>query len=378
VVSQFGLACLLLVGAALLIQSFLRVLDVNLGFQPERAAVLRVDPSFQIATATRANSFIDDVLQRVRSVPGIKAAGISDVLPLEGDRGWQVGAKGVVYDKNNHPEAYIRVVTDGYFEALGIPLKSGREFTASDRGSSEPVVMVNETLARTLWPGRNAVGQVMTQDGGRRVVGVVGDVHHGGPELSGGSEMYLPMRQTGDYAAMRLIVRTALPPDSLAAGIRMALRPIDPNLPVTEFQTMQDLVDKVVSPRRFLVLLLTAFAGFALLLASLGIYALVSYSVNQRTKEIGICMALGASPWRVQRGVLARTLLLTVTGVALGTLGSFALSQWIASLLFGTTPTNPAVFSGVSLLLCVVALTAGYVPSRRASRVDPMQALRTE
>jgi hypothetical protein len=153
VVSQVALACLLLVGAALLIQSFLHVLDVNLGFQPERAAALRVDPSFQISTAARANGFIDDMLQRVRSVPGIEATGISDVLPLDGDRGWQVGAKGVVYDKNNHPQAFIRVVTDGYFEALGIPLKSGREFTASDRGSSEPVVMVNETLARTLWPG---------------------------------------------------------------------------------------------------------------------------------------------------------------------------------------------------------------------------------
>jgi predicted permease len=378
VVSQFALACLLLVGAALLIKSFLRVLDVNLGFQPERAAALRVDPSFQISTAARANSFIDDVLQRVRSVPGIRAAGISDVLPLDGDRGWQVGAKGQVYDKNNHPEAFIRVVTDGYLEALGIPLKSGREFTASDRESTEPVVMVNETLARTLWPGRDAVGQMMTQDGGRRVIGVVGDVRHGGPEESGGSEMYMPMRQTGDYAAMKLVVRTALPPDSLAAGIRMALRPIDPNLPVTEFQTLQGLVDKIVSPRRFLVLLLTAFAGFALLLASLGIYALISYSVNQRTKEIGICMALGASPWRVQRGVLASTLLLAAAGVALGTVGSFALSQWIASLLFGTTPTNPAVFSGVSLLLCLVALTAAYVPSRRASRIDPMQALRTQ
>jgi len=141
---------------------------------------------------------------------------------------------------------------------------------------------------------------------------------------------------------------------------------------------MQGLVDKLVSPRRFLVLLLTAFAGFALLFASLGIYALISYSVNQRTKEIGICMALGASPWRVQRGVLARTLMLTFAGVALGTLGSFALSRWIASLLFGTAPTNPAVFFGVSLLLCVVALTAAYLPSRRASRIDPMQALRTE
>jgi predicted permease len=378
VVSQFALACVLLVGAALLIQSFLRVLKVNLGFQPEHAAALRIDPSVRISNPTQQNAFIDDALHRARAVPGISAAGISDILPLDGDRGWQVSGRGQVWDKNNHPEAFIRVVSDGYFEALGISLKSGREFTESDRASSEFVVMVNETLARTLWPGQNAVGQMMTQDGGRRVVGVVADVHHGGPERLGGSEMYLPMRQTGDYAAMRLVVRTALPPDGLAAGIRTALRPINPNLSVTEFQTLQGLVDKVVSPRRFLVTLLSGFAGFALLLASLGIYALISYSVHQRTKEIGIRMALGANAGLVLRGVLSRTLRLAIAGVALGTLGSFALGKWIASLLFGTTPTNPAVFSGVGLLLCAVALVAAYVPARRASRIDPMQALRTE
>jgi predicted permease len=378
VVSEFALACLLLVGAALLIQSFLRVLDVNLGFRPERAAALRIDPSFQISSLAQQDSFIDDVLQRARAVPGIVAAGLTDVLPLDGDRGWQVSGKGQVWDKDNHPGAFIRVVSDGYFEALGIPLKAGRDFTESDRASSEPVVIVNETLARTLWPGQDAVGQMVTQDGGRRVVGVVGDVHHGGPERSGGSEMYLPMRQTGDYAATELVVRTGLPPDNLAAGMRLALRPLDPNLPVTEFQTFQELVDKVMSPRRFLVILLAGFAGFALLLASLGIYALISYSVNQRTKEIGIRMAMGASSWLVQRNVLTRTLRLALAGVALGTLCSFALSKWIESLLFGTTPTDPAVFSGVILLLCSVALIAGYVPARRASRIDPMQALRTE
>jgi predicted permease len=378
VVSQFALACVLLVGASLLIQSFLRVLDVNLGFQPERAAALRIDPSFQISTAAQADSFIDDVLHRARSVPGIAAAGITDVLPLDGDRSWQVRGKGQVNDKNHYAEAFIRVVTDGYFEALRVPLKSGREFTEADRASTEPVVMVNETLARTLWPGQDAVGQIVAQDGGRRVISVVGDVHHGGPERAGGLEMYLPMRQTGDYAAMKLVVRTTLPPDGLAASIRMALRPIDPNLPVTEFQTLQGLVDKVVSPRRFLVMLLSGFAGFALLLASLGIYALISYSVHQRTKEIGIRMALGANPRLVQRGVLTKTLRLALAGVALGTLGSFALSKWIESLLFGTTPTNPAVFSGVALLLCAVALIAAYIPARRASRIEPLQALRTE
>ena len=378
VVSQFALACVLLVGAALLIQSFLRVLAVNLGFQPERAAALRIDPSFTVQSYAQQNSFIDEVLQRARAIPGIDAAGISDILPLDGDRSWQVGAKGQIYDKNNHPEAFIRVVTDGYFQSLGIQLKSGREFTESDRASSEPVVIVNETLARTLWPGQDAVGQMVTQDSGRRVIGIVADVHHGGPERLGGSEMYIPMRQTADYAAMRLIVRTILPPESLAASIRIALRPIDPNLPVTEFQTLEMFVNKVVSPRRFLVMLLTGFAGFALLLASLGIYALISYSVNQRTKEIGIRMALGANSGLVLRGVLTKTLQLALAGVALGTLGSFALSKWIQSLLFGTTPTNPAIFSGVGLLLCAVALLAAYVPARRASRIQPLEALRTE
>ena len=378
VISQFALACVLLVGAALLIQSFLRVLAVDLGFQPERAAALRIDPSFKIKSFEQQNVFIDDVLNRVRSIPGITAAGVSDLLPLDGDRSWQVGAQGQVYDENNHPEAFIRVVTDGYFQALGVALKSGREFTPGDRKSNEPVVMINETLARTLWPGQNAVGKIVTQDGGRRVIGVVADVHHGGPERSGGSEMYIPMRQTGDYSAMRLVVRTTLPPDSLATSLRVALRPIDSNLPVAEFQTLQGLVDKAVSPRRFLVMLLSGFAGFALLLASLGIYALISYSVHQRTKEIGIRMALGANARLVLRGVLSRTLRLALAGVVLGTLGSFALDKWIESLLFGTTGTNPAVFSGVGLLLCAVALAAAYVPARRASRIEPLQALRTE
>lgn len=378
VVSEFALACVLLVGAALLIHSFLRVLDVNLGFQPERAAALRIDPSFPISDLTQKNTFIDDVLARAQSVPGITAAGIADNLPLDGDRSWQVLGEGQPNDKDHYNEAFVRVVSDGYFEALGIQLKSGREFTQGDRVSTEPVVMVNETLARTLWPGKDAVGQMITQDGGRRVVGVVADVHHGGPENSGGLEMYLPMRQTGDYAAMRLVVRTALPPDSLAAGLRIALRPLDPNLPVTDFQTLQGLLDRSVSPRRFLVMLMAGFAGFALLLASLGIYALISYSVNQRAKEIGICMALGASSGLVQREVLTKTLRLALAGVALGTLGSFASSKWIESLLFGTTRMDPAVFSGVSLLLCAVALVAAYVPARRASRIDPMQALRTE
>lgn len=377
VVAELAFACVLLVGSGLLIRSFLRVLDVNLGFQPERAAALRVDPSFRISGSAQQNAFIDDMLQRARSAPGIVAAGMTDVLPLRDDRAWAVGAVGRVYEKGRRPETYVRVVTDGYFEAAGIPLRLGRTFTERDRASSELVVVVNETFARKLWPGQNPLGQSITTDGGRRVVGVVADIRHTALEAAGGSEMYLPMRQTRDYATMQLVVRAALPPDNLAAELRTALRPVDPNLPVRQFQTFQDLVDKAVSPRRFLITLLGGFAAFALLLASLGIYAVISYSVNRRVQEIGIRMALGASPAELQRRVLLRTFGLAVLGLALGMAASRALSTTLASLLYGVTSGDPLTYAGVGGLLIVVAAAAGYIPAWRASRIDPMVALRS-
>ena len=381
VVSELAFACILLVGAGLLIRSFLRVLDVDLGFRPERAAALRIDPSFRISALEQQNSFVDDVLHRARSVPGIVAAGITDVLPLRDDRGWAVSAKGQVYQKGYQPEAFIRVVSDGYFEAAGISLRAGRVFTERDRMSSEPVVVINETMARTLWPNENPLGQTVTNYGGQQVlgvvVGVVADVRHEALEKAGGLELYLPMRQTGDYAAMQLVVRTTLPPESLAAGIRTALRPIDPNLPVREFVTFQDLVDRAVSPRRFLVLLLAGFAAFALILASLGIYAVISYSVNQRVQEIGIRMALGESATDLQRRIVLRTLALAALGLALGMAGSRVFSSALGSLLFGITTGDPVTFIEVGTLLIVVAAIAGYVPAWKASRIDPMVALRS-
>ena len=376
VVSEIAFACTLLVGAGLLIRSFLRVLDQDLGFQPERAASLRVDPSFRFKNKEQQNSYFDALLARTRAVPGIRAAGLADVLPFEGDRGWQVSGKGQIYPKDRHPESFVRVVTDGYFESVGVHLKAGREFTEGDRASSAPVVIVNETLARTLWLGQPALGQFMTQDGGRRVVGVVADVRHEALEAAGGSEMYLPMRQTLDYPAINLVVRTALPPDRLASAVRAALRSIDPSMPVGEFKTLQDLVDKAASPRRFLVWLLAGFAGFALLLASLGIYAVISYSVNQRVQEIGIRMALGASAGDLQSGILLHTLGLAAVGLALGMAASRVLTSALGSMLFGITPGDPATFIGIGALLIVVAALAGYFPARRASRIDPMVALR--
>jgi predicted permease len=306
------------------------------------------------------------------------AAGITDVLPLRDDRGWAVSAAGQVYGKSHpRPEAFIRVVTDGYFEAAGVPLRSGRTFTERDRASGERVVVINESLARTLWPGQNPLGKTIAQDGGRQVVGVVADVRHEALETAAGSEMYLPMRQTADYAAMQLVVRTTLPPESLAAGIRTALRPLDPNLPVREFVTFQDLVDRAVSPRRFLVLLLAGFAAFALILASLGIYAVISFSVSQRVQEIGIRMALGASATDLQRRIVLRTLGLAALGLALGMAGSRVLSSALGSLLFGITTGDPVTFIEVGTLLIAVAAIAGYIPAWKASRIDPMVALRS-
>jgi predicted permease len=378
VVSEVAFACMLLIGAGLLIRSFERVLDVSLGFQPEGAAALRIDPSFRISSLAQQNSFIDDVLHRARSVPGIAAAGITDVLPLGGDRNWAVSARGQVYGKDHPPpEPFIRVASDGYFQAAGIRLLAGRTFTERDRASSERVVVVNETLAQTLWPGQNPLGQMVTTDGGRQVVGVVADTRHTALEMAGGCEMYLPMRQTGDYAAMELVVRTILPPGRLAAGIRTALRPVDPNLPVREFRTLQDLVDKAVSPRRFLVLLLAGFAVFALILASLGIYAVISFSVSQRVQEIGIRMALGASATDLQSSIVRRTVGLAALGLTLGMAASRVLSNALESLLFGVTSGDPATFIGMGALLIAVAAGAGYVPAWRASRIDPMAALRS-
>ncbi len=265
-VSEIAFACVLLVGAGLLMRSFLRVLDVNLGFSPERAASIRVDPSRHYSSQALRNGYFDEALRRARSVRGIQAAGLTDVLPLGRNRSWGAGAKGVVYPKGQYPNAFARIASDGYFAAMGIPLRSGRDFNEQDAPSSKPVIIINETPARRLWPGQNPIGQIMLRNPEREVIGVVGDVRHIALEENSGSEMYLPIRQTNDYSSVDLVVRTALPPAELASSIRAALRPIEPNLPANEFRTLQYLVDRAVSPRRFVVMLLGGFAAFALIL----------------------------------------------------------------------------------------------------------------
>jgi predicted permease len=380
VVSEIALACVLLVGAGLLIHSLVRVLEVDMGFDPSRAATIRVDPDSRYDTRERQDAYIDDVLRRVRAIPGVEAAGITDAVPLGRNRTWGVRAKGVTYERGRAPLVYPRMATDGYREAMRIPLVAGRDIAPTDTAAGEPVIVVNETMARALWPGQDALGKIVLGACARerRVVGVVGDVRHLALEQSSGNEMYIPMRQCGDRPSLDLVVRSSLAAAPMAAAVREALKPIAPNLAGNDFRTLQQIVDKSVSPRRFTVLLLGAFAAFALVLASLGIYALISYSVNQRTQEIGIRMALGAGAGDIRRQIVGQTLWLTVVGAALGTAASWALARALQGLLFEVGAGDPAAFFGMLLVLTVVAVAAGYLPARRASRIDPMIALRAE
>jgi predicted permease len=378
VVSEIALACVLLAGAGLLIRSFLRVLEVDLGFRPDRAAAVRVDPNSGYKTQEQRNAYFSEVLHRALDVPGIEAAGLSDALPLGRNRSWGIAAKGVVYTPQTYPDGFPRIVSDGYFRAMGVKLVEGRDISERDTKGTLPVIVINETLARNLWSGQDPLGRIVNSDVERTVVGVVSDVRHIALEKASGNEFYIPIRQIQDYGSVDLVVRTSLPTAELSSRLREALKPIEPNLPMEGLRTLQTLVDRAVSPRRFVVVLLGGFSAFALVLALIGVYAVISYSVNQRQLEIGIRMALGASPGMVQRLVLGETMRMAIAGVALGLIGGLALTRLVSSLLFGVTPNDPLTFAAVVLILTGVAGLAGYVPAWRAARIEPMAALRTD
>jgi predicted permease len=378
VISEIALACVLLAGAGLLIRSFLRVLDVDLGFHPERAAAVRIDPNAGYKSQEQQNAYFSEALHRVLDVTGIEAAGLSDALPLGRNRAWSVAAKGVVYTPQTYPIGFPRIISEGYFRAMGVKLVAGRDLSERDTKGALPVVVINQTLARNLWPGQDPLGRIVRIDGERTVVGVVSDVRHIALEKESGNEFYIPIRQTEDRSTVDLVVRTSLSTAELSSRLREALRPIEPNLPMEGLRTLQTLVDRAVSPRRFVVLLLGGFATFALMLALIGVYAVISYSVNQRQLEIGIRMAMGASPGKVQRLVLGETMWMAAAGVALGLLGGLVLTRLAASLLYGVTSTDPLTFAAVVLILTGVAALAGYVPAWKAARIEPMSALRTD
>jgi len=380
VVAEVALACVLTTGAGLLIRSLGRVLDVQPGFASDNVIAVRVDPTRAQTTRDQRTLYFDEVVHAVRSVPGVEALGLTDALPLGdnfGWRRWDASADGSTPNDGERIQPLVRMIDDGYFGAMKIPLRAGRAFTALDDSSSEPVIIVNEMLASMLWPGKDPIGRMMKTSGvNRRVVGVVGGVRYFGLDRGLDAEMYMPIRQTGDYQSIDLVVRGAVPPTALAAGVRAALRSVDPNLPTVEFRTMEQLVDRSVFARRFTVLLVAGFAAFGLILSCLGIYAVISYSVSQRTQEIGIRMALGATPARLRTTIFGETGALVVLGVVVGVPASWMASRAIRGLLFDVGASDPATYAVVLAVMSVVAVLAGYMPARRATQVDPAVALR--
>jgi predicted permease len=378
-ISEVALACMLVVGAGLLLRSFLTLLDVELGFQPDRTAAWRIETARPFETPADRLAYHERLIRRVEAVPGVESVGATDTLPLGRNRSWTAGARGVIYKQGETPIVFPRLVDSGYRRTLKIPLIAGRDFTNHDSVTTEKVIMINETMARKLWPGRDALGQIAWV-GGRdewRVVGIVANVRHSSLEQDAESEVYIPVKQHSGWGSLDLVVRSRAGSSALASSVRAALRDEDPALPLSEPQTLDEIVERAVSPRRFILQLLGAFAVAAVVLAALGIYGVVSYSVGQRMQEFGIRMALGASNSDVLLRVMSKTLLLTLAGVLLGLLGSLALSKAIGSLLYGITPTDPITFAAMALVLSGVALAAGYVPARRAARVDLASVLRS-
>jgi predicted permease len=384
VISEVALACLLLVGAGLLLRSFLRVLDVNLGFQPSRAAAIKVDyddgggPAGG-GSAEKRSVIFRQILNHIETIPGIQAAGIVDYLPLGRNRSWGfLQAQGKVYRQGEAPAPLVYVATPGFFRAMGMRLVAGRDFSWDDSPTSQNVVIINQALARALWPNRDAVGQVAVHGQNKLlVVGVVADIHATSVEGAPGWQVYYPAMQAGPAGAT-LVFRTTLPPQSVAASVLRKLRQLNPNQVAVPIEPIQQIVDHAISPRRFFMLLVTCFGAFGLILASLGIYGVISYSAAQRTHEIGIRMALGAEKRDVLRMVVGQGLWLALIGVGIGIAGALALTRFLSSLLYGVKPTDPLTFVAVSLILIAVALLACYIPARRAANVDPMVALRYE
>ncbi|HEX8179244.1 MAG TPA: ABC transporter permease [Pyrinomonadaceae bacterium] len=387
VVSEVALALVLTVGAGLMLKSFRRLLGVAPGFDPER--VLTMDLSLSSDSYAQARSkivFYDQLLERVRALPGVEAASLTSALPLTGavfGGPFSIENRPLDLSAALPPRAYLRTVTPGYFRVMSIPLKTGRDFDATDTEQSVPVVLINETLARNFFPGGNAMGQRIKIGAPQnprpwlQIVGVVGDVKSDGLDAAAMPEMYLPFTQN-TAPNMTLAVRTPDAPGLLAAPVRRVVQTLDRQQPVFHIRTMRQLLAASIAQRRFNMLLLGAFALVALVLAASGIFGVMSYTVAQRTHEIGVRRALGAQTRDVLRLVIGHGLRLVLVGVGAGLCAAFALSRVLNSLLYDVSATDPATFAAVALLIVAAALLACYLPARRATKVDPMVALRHE
>ena len=381
VVLELALSLPLLLGAGLLARSLGHLEEVPLGFRADGVLTLRFELlPHSYAGPPELVSFYRRVLDELQDVPGVTAVGSTSSLPLTGlyDITLTTALPG---SDREHPTGY-RLVSPGYFAAFGIPVEAGREFTGQDGADAPAVAVVNRALADTLWPGENPVGKMVNQGtpGGfvtREVVGVVGDVLHAGPAVPARPELFAPVLQS-PVRFTALVVRTGQDPAALAPAVVAAVRRLDPKLVISGVQPVQPLVDASLAAPRFRLILAGVLAGVALVLAALGLYGLTAYTVGLRTREMGIRAALGAARGTIFAGVLRRSLALAVAGVALGLAGAYALSRFLASLLYGVEVTDLATFAVAPLLLLAVATLAAAVPAGRAARVDPMVALREE
>ena len=387
IVAEVALSVVLLIGAGLMLRSFSRLTAVDPGFNPDHVLTMQFNlPS----TVYRTRSELDAARQRVRqavaSVPGVRAAGGISHLPLSG-ADWMIlatlegGADPIV--ANN------RLIAPGYFRTMEILIKRGRDVTDDDRAGAPPVVLINEAMARRFWPGQDAIGRRMKWGPPQSprpwltVVGIVPDVRHAGLDAEPVPETYMPYSQLPEEAAlffrtMSLTIRTVDEPLAMAGAVRAAIRAVAAEVPVTGVASMDDQRASSVSPRRFKLLLLGSFAALALALSAVGIYGVVMYGVTQRTREIGVRVALGAQADQVLGLILREGMRLAVIGLAIGVAGAVALTRVLRTQLYEVSPTDPTTFAGIVIILATVAAIASWLPARRASRVDPMVALRNE
>ncbi|HYL73612.1 MAG TPA: ABC transporter permease [Bryobacteraceae bacterium] len=388
VIGQVALSVVLLIGAALLMRSFARLHSVNTGFQTSNLLTMKIAlPPSRYNTDPRRAAFFSDLVQRVETLPGARSAAVAMSLPTtRWIRTNITSVQGQPLPETNDPTfGVIQSVTPGYFRTLGIPLRRGREFTARDNmAGAPPVMMINESLAHLLWhdypQGPNPVGQHISEGydklvGMMEVVGIVADIHEGGLASDVVSEFYLPCVVHPPQNAY-LVVRTPGDPLKLGNSVRSQVAAIDRDQSVSEIRTMETVYEDTLGQRRLTMQLLGSFAGVALVLALIGLYGVIAYSVAQRTHEVGIRRALGAQQGDILKLVLGQGLGLTLAGVVLGIGGAFALTRVMKTLLFQVSATDPLTFAGIALLFVIVALAASYIPAWRASRIDPMAALR--